>query len=477
MVYISSLKKNFLYNTAYQILIIITPLITTPYISRILGAEGLGRYSYALSIVTYFSMFALLGVNNYGNREIALIRDDKQKLSKSFCSIYAFQIICSICMMIIYILYISAFSDDSIMGWIMLINLLSCTIDINWFFFGLEEFKVTVTRNIVIKILIVIAIFVFIKEPTDVYNYALIYWVGHMVAQLYLVIILKKYVRIVKIGWKDILPHIKPNLILFIPVIAITLYKQMDKTMLGSFTNMSEVGFYEACEKVIVIPTALITSLGTVMLPRMSNMLANNEVEKSKQYINKSILIAMFLSTLICFGIMAVAKEFVPMFYGEGYEKCIILFQILLPSSIFIAFSNVVRTQFLIPNKYDHIFVESVVIGAITNLIINVVLIPRYASIGAAIGTLCAECIVWGYQCYKVRNELSIKSYLLNSCPYLMAGIIMYICLINFSIDSINVMVLLMMKIGAGVVIYILSFLVLHWLFKCLFRYTKDRNV
>lgn len=117
------------------------------------------------------------------------------------------------------------------------------------------------------------------------------------------------------------------------------------------------------------------------------------------------------------------------------------------------------------------------VIGAITNLIINVVLIPRYASIGAAIGTLCAECIVWGYQCYKVRNELSIKSYLLNSCPYLMAGVIMYICLINFSIDSINVMVLLMMKIGAGVVIYILSFLVLHWLFKCLFRYTKDRNV
>lgn len=473
MVCISNLKKNFLYNTAYQMLIIATPLITTPYISRVLGAEGLGRYSYALSVVTYFAMFALMGVNNYGNREIALVRDDKQKLSKTFCSIYAFQIVCSIIMIGIYAIYIYAFSNDRIMGCIMMINLLSCTMDINWFFFGLEKFKVTVTRNIIIKILLIIAIFVFIKEPTDVYKYALIYWIGHMIAQLYLVVILKRYVHIVKIRWKDIFPHIMPNLILFIPVVAMTLYKQMDKTMLGSFTNMSEVGFYEACEKVIVIPTALITSLGTVMLPRMSNMLANNEIDKSKKYISKSILIAMFFSTLICFGIMAVAKEFVPLFYGEGYEKCIILFQILLPSSIFIAFSNVIRTQYLIPNKQDHIFVVSVIMGAVMNLIINIALIPRYAAIGAAIGTLCAECAVWGYQCYAVRMKLNIKTYILNSVPYLMAGILMYLCLIKIDFNLVNTMILLIIKIGLGGVIYITSFLIIQVIFKIIFQYIR----
>lgn len=466
---ISSLKKNLLYNTLYQILTIAIPLVTTPYVSRVLGAEGLGRYSYAFSIVTYFMMFAMLGVNNYGNRSVAMVRDDANKLSKTFCSIYVFQLITSLIMIVIYVLYVITLYDDKCMGWIMLVYLFASAIDINWVFFGLEQFKITVIRNTVIKLLSVFAIFAFVKDTKDVYVYSLIYMIGSLLSQIYLWTIVKRYVKFSRVSFIDIVPHIKPNLILFIPVIAVSLYKVMDKIMLGSISTKSEVGFYEACEKVIAVPMGLVSSLGTVMMPRMSNLLANNEVERSKQYISKSILIAVFLSTSISFGIMAVAKEFVPIFYGEGYEKCISLFQLLLPSGIFIAFANVIRTQYLIPNQKDRVYVISVIMGAIINLIINIILIPRYASIGAAIGTLCAEAAVCAYQCYTVRKELNMKSYIVNSIPYLLAGILMYIVLINLTFSINSYLFILMLKVCIGCIVYVLLFLILNKLLK-LFR-------
>lgn len=473
---ISSLKKNLLYNTLYQILTIAIPLVTTPYVSRVLGAEGIGRYSYAFSIVTYFMMFAMLGVNNYGNRSIAMVRDDAKKLSKTFCSIYIFQLLTSLIMICIYVLYVLTYYDDKIIGWIMLLYLFATAIDINWFFFGLEQFKITVIRNTIIKVLTVVAIFVFVKDKTDVYIYACIYMIGSLLSQMYLWAMIKRYVKFDRVSLTDIIPHIKPNLILFIPVIAVSLYKVMDKIMLGSISTKSEVGFYEACEKVIAVPMGLVSSLGTVMMPRMTNLLANHEVERSKQYISKSILIAMFLSTSISFGIMAVAKEFVPIFYGEGYDKCITLFQWLLPSGIFIAFANVIRTQYLIPNQKDKVYVVSVVLGAVINLTINIILIPKYASIGAAIGTLCAEGVVCIYQCYAVRDELNMRSYLMNSIPYVLAGILMYVVIFNLTFSITSLFIILVIKISVGCLLYVVLFLVLNRVIKQCRKIVHYRN-
>ena len=343
---------------------------------------------------------------------------------------------------------------------------MSAGIDVNWFFFGLEKFKITVIRNAIIKLLSTAAIFLFVKKQTDVYVYAFIYVFGMFVSQFILICIIHKYVKLRKVGLKDIAAHIKPDLMLFVPVVAVSLYKIMDKIMLGSMVNETEVGYYEACEKIMVLPTSLITALGTVMLPRMSNLIANQEIEKSKQYISKSISFAMFLSTSLSFGIMSVAREFVPLFYGKGFEKCITLFQILLPSCIFIAFANVIRTQYLIPNEHDKISIVSVCLGAVTNLFINLLLIPKFQSIGAAIGTLFAECVVCLYQSFSVRKNLSITRYLQDSFPFFIAGIVMYVFLVQWTIELDMLLGILIIKVIAGALLYICIVAILKWIEK-----------
>ena len=435
-------------------LAIILPLITTPYISRVLGPDKIGQYSYTYSIAYYFVMFILLGLNNYGNRTIAMLKNDKKKLSKAFYGIYFMQLINGFFMIFIYCVYTLLFSNN-LMTWILLIYVVSGVLDINWFFFGMEQFKLTVVRNTIIKLITTLSIFIMVKNESDIYLYSLIMVGGMLLSQILLWPFVRKFVDFCRIEMKDIIRHIKPNLTLFIPVIAISLYKVMDKIMLGLMASMIEVGYYESSEKIIAIPMALITSLGTVMLPKMSNLIANNNEKESKKYFSNSIMLAMFLSTSLCFGVMGVSNEFVPIFYGYGYSKCIILFQILLPSCMFLAFANVVRTQYIIPRQLDSIYIKSVILGAIINLFINLLLIPVYQSIGAAIGTLCAEATVCIYQIIVVRNKLLIKQYLMDSSKFLLAGLIMYLILMNIPTFFSSIFVQLLFKVVLGAIVYL----------------------
>ncbi len=404
-----SLKQNLIYNLLYQLFIFMVPLITTPYLARILGKEMIGIYSYHYSVAYYFVLFGMLGLNNYGNREIAKIRDDDEKKNKTFWSIYGLQIITGVIFSLLFILYNIIFNSNDIMSWIMIIYVISVIFDINWFFWGLEEFKLTVIRNVLIKLFSVVLILLFVKDKTDIYLYGIIMTLSMLVSVLVLWPYLKGRVSFYKPTWIEIKKHIKPNLILFIPVIAVSIYKVMDKVMLGNLASFQEVGLYDYAEKIIAIPIACVNALGTVMLPRMSNLAGKNMCEKESNIVEKSLVVGLFLSSSMAFGLMAIADIFVPFFYGQGYEKCIILFYILLPSCMFLAVANVIRTQYLIPHCKDKIYVVSIVLGAIVNLIINILLIPNLKSIGAAIGTLIAEMTVCTYQLVCVRNSLSIK--------------------------------------------------------------------
>lgn len=450
-----SIKKNFLYNVFYNVLVLILPLITTPYISRIMGAGKVGIYSYAYSVASYFGMFILLGLNNYGNRTIAGVREDKKELSRTFWSIYTMQIMMSIIVLLVYIIYVLLIAEDKLMAWIQIIYLVSVALDINWLFFGLEQFKLTVTRNTIVKILNVLLIFIFVKSRNDIYIYALIMSIGPVISQLFLWFFLKEYIVFKKISVNDVSKHIKYNIILFIPVVAVSLYTIMDKIMLGMMSTMKEIGYYESAYKLIQIPVMAITSLGTVMLPRMSNLVANGKEEEAKQYIQKSLLVSVFLSSSISLGLSAISNEFVPLFYGLGFEKCKILIPLLIISSIFMSWANVIRTQYLIPNKKDKIYIISVFLGAGVNIVINTILITKIQSVGAAIGTLFAEFSVCAFQTYKVRNELNIKKYLKQSIPLLTSGIIMYIIVVNIPYMLSNI-VTIAVKVIIGVLIYII---------------------
>lgn len=446
--------KNFIYNTGYQILTILIPIITTPYLARIIGAEGIGKFSYANSIAYYFAMFIMLGLNNYGNRTIASVREDNKRLSRTFCEIYSMQLITGMGVLIVYIIFCYIFKRNDVIQWLMTIYIVSALFDINWFFFGLEQFRFTVARNVVIKLASTVCIFCFVNEKKDIYIYVLISLLSSLISNLVLWTVVFKYVDLIKVKICDSMKHIKPNLILFIPIVAVSLYKYMDKIMLGIMSNIEQVGYYEYSEKIIQVPIALVNSLGTVMLPKMSNIVANGQKNQEKKFLSASIIVAMFCSSSICFGLMGIAKEFVPIFYGTGFDECVTLFGILLPSCCFIAFANVIRTQYLIPHKKDEIYIKSVLLGAFVNFVLNFFLIGYFNSTGAAVATLAAEMVVCIYQCIKTKYDLNIREYLKNSIPFVISGIIMYIMLIGINIPDIGLIGRMFVKVIIGGIVY-----------------------
>ena len=365
------------------------------------------------------------------------------------------QFIASILVIAIYLIYAMFFAENSLMAFIQTIYIISVALDINWFFFGLEQFKLTVTRNTVIKIITVLSIFIFVKQPSDLYKYALIMVLGPLGSQLFLWTILRKYIKFVKVGVKDIIQHIKPNLILFIPVIAISLYTIMSKIILGNMSNMTEVGYFESANKITQIPAMAVTSLGTVMLPRVSNLVANGKNQESLKYLQKSLVLSVFLSTSMAFGLSAISKEFVPFFYGGGYEKCIIIIPILVISSIFMSWANVIRTQYLIPYKKDHIYIQSVFLGAFINILLNILLIPYFQSIGSSIATLCTEASVCIYQTIKVRDRVNIRLYVSQSFPFLVIALIMYFIVIYIPFIT-NFLITIIIKVIIGAAVYLI---------------------
>ena len=418
-----SLQKNFLYNVLYQILLVILPLITAPYISRTLGATAVGVYSYTYSVAYYFLLIAMLGIGNHGNRSIAAVRDDRKKLDKTFSSIYSLQVITFSIAILAYAIYLVLFvKDNRLIVLLQLIYVTSGLFDIGWLFFGLEQFKLTVARNTLIKISTVVLMFVFVHKPSDLWKYTLIMSAGTLFSQAYLWLYVKKYVSFEKCSVKEITSNIKPVLILFIPVLAYSIYKVMDKIMLGNMSSYDQVGFYNNAEKIINIPMGIITALGTVMLPRMSNIVANGDKKRVDDYIRISAKLVTLLSSAIAFGLMGVSSVLAPVFFGDEFIACGEIIRLLSVTVFFIAWANVIRTQYLIPNKRDSIYLTSTMVGAILNLIINWMLIPKYQANGAA---FVAEFSVMLVQMVAVKNELPMRKYIMSYSPILIIGLIM----------------------------------------------------
>ena len=421
-----SVKKNFIYNLSYQILIMILPLITTPYISRVIGADGIGIQSYTYSIANYFVLFAMLGVNNHGNRSIAMAKDNKKDLNKTFTSIYLIQAAMSTVMILCYIIDIMVFAKSyKIIFIIQLIYIIGALFDINWFFFGMENFKVTVIRNTIIKLISVMSIFIFIKSESDLYLYSIILALGTLISQLVLWKFIFRYVNFIKVKFDDIKEHIIPMLTLFIPAISISVYKIMDKIMLGSMSTVTEVGFFTNSERIISIPLGIITALGTVMLPKISNLISNGKNNKAKKYINLSLKFSMFISIGAMFGLIGVGKNIVPAFLGSKFNRCVDVVSLLSITLLFMSWANVVRTQILIPKKKDKVYIVSTVLGAIVNVILNTLLIKKFGAIGAAIGTIFAEATVSIYQTLMIRKELNVKKHLKSNIIFVISGMAM----------------------------------------------------
>lgn len=419
----NSVKNNFIYNVVYQLLLILLPLIVTPYISRVLGSEGIGTYAYTYTIANYFMLAAMLGVKNYGNRSIAAVREDDGLLSAAFWEIYGLQFWCSLAALAAYFGYVAVFEKNyQNVALIQGIYVFSCMLDISWFFFGMEKFRITVLRNIAVKLVSLACVFIFVKSKTDIWKYTLIMSCSALCSQGYLWFYIKRWVAWRRPRASGMRKHLKAELILFVPIIAVSLYKMMDKIMLEKMSTISQVGYYESAEKILNIPLGVITALGTVMLPRMSNMAAKGQTGESREYIYKSMLFAMFLSSGMMFGIAGISEELVLVFLGKEYASCVLLLRIMAPTVPFIAWANVIRTQYLIPNHEDRSYMISVILGAVVNLIMNIMLIPHLEAAGAAIGTVCAEISVCLCQTVMTRKKLEFLRYFKAAALYFVFG-------------------------------------------------------
>ncbi len=457
-----SLTKNYIYNLIYQILILVLPLITTPYISRVLGAESIGIYSYTYSILSYFLLFGALGVALYGQREIAYAGEDKVKRKKVFWEIQICRFLAAFIASVIYFVFFMREGEYSVYYRIWFLELVAIGLDISWFFQGIEEFKKTVTRNVLVRIVSVTLIFTLVKTPEDLIKYITIYAIADLVGNLSLWLYLPKYFKGIKVKNINAFTHLPAIILLFIPQIASQIYNILDKTMIGEIVlDKSEVGYYEQAQKVIRVLLTIVTSLGIVMIPRMASTFASGDREKVFEYMKKSFKFVFFLAFPIMFGIMSISKSFVPVFFGEGYEKVVILINVMAPTILLNGIANVIGTQYLLPTKKQKEYTIAITMGLVVNFILNYILINLYYSVGASIATIISEFIVVMVQFYIIRKDISIREVIKLSYNYILSGLVMLATCIFIYITLGASTQTMVIQIISGILVYVLILAIL----------------
>lgn len=458
MVKESRLKINFVYNIAYQILAIILPFITNPYLARVLGAANVGIFSKTHALSQYFLLFAMLGVNNYGNRAIARIHSDRKKMSKTFWEIYVFQVFMALVSILLYLCFCFYFTNDNKLIYIVqVLYVLGGLFDINWCCFGMENFKLPTIRSGILRTISVFCIFIFVKNRDDLWIYTLIVSCTHLFSGLVIWPFVLKYIDIVKPTFQGIKKHIIPNIFLFWPVIAVSIYNIMDRIMLGYMSVDEEVGFYSYAETIVTVPTTLILALDNVVMPRMSNLFAKEgKSEHVNDLMDTVMMFAMFMAAAMAFGIAGVSKVFAPWFYGKEYVRCGYFILLLSPVIIFKGWAGALRTQFIIPTGRDRIYVLSLTVGALFNLIVNALLIPKLNGVGAIVGTLVAEFLVCFIQFYCCRKDINLRVYILNGVSFCVIGLLMFFVVRELSRVCSSAVITMAVQVICGGMLYII---------------------
>lgn len=462
----SSLKKNIAYQSFYEILILILPFFTSPYIARVMGADYIGLFSYTYSIAYYFHLFGMLGIKFYGNRSIAKVRDSHTDTVRVYNEIFALHEIVSILSAIVYFVFCVFGAKYRTYAFLQGFLVLSSVFDVSWLFFGLERFKQTVTWSTVIKVVSVVLIFCLVKSKNDFPVYILIMTGGQFLNSLILFILSFKVIEYKMPRITELKKHIKPLLILFIPILALSLFKYMDKIMLGGLGEKKELGYYENAEKLINIPLSVVFAFGSVMLPRITNVVAQDNKASAEKYLRLTVKFLVGLSFAMAFGLAAVSTVFAPVFWGKGFVKSGELIALLAITIPFSTLASIIRNQDMIPNGHDMYYSVSIVLGAVVNLVVNYLLIPRYQSLGVTIGTIVAEIVVCCSELWFVRKSNAYYKYLLSTILFVPASLIMYI-LVTLLGKIIGIHIYTpIIQVAVGVLVFCLLIVPTFWVSK-----------
>lgn len=451
-----TLIKNYLYNAIYQIFILIVPFITMTYISRVIGPKGNGINAYTNTIVQYFVLFGSVGVSMYGNRQIAYVRNNQLKASEVFFEILIMRFVTislALLAFYVFIFFNNTYKSAYIMQSILIV---ASAFDISWFFAGVENFKVTVVRNTLIKIISLFCIFIFVKKPSDLDIYIFIIAFSQLVGNLSLFPYLKNYLIYIQLSRLHIWRHFVPSINLFIPQVATQVYLILNKNMLGQMVSVTAAGFYDYSDKIVKMILAVVTATGTVMLPRVANTFAKGNTKKVNDYLYLSFDFVTAISIPMAFGLAAIALKFVPLFLTFKFEEVANLIIIESLVIVLIAWSNAIGIQYLLATNQNKQFTISVTIGAFVNVILNIPLIIFYRTEGAMIATVISELSVTLYQLFIVRNQISLKKLFDSLWKYFLSGLIMFAIVFLLDHSLKNNWLMLILEVIIGVIVYIL---------------------
>ena len=450
--------KNYLYNAGYQILLLLAPVLTTPYVSRVLGANNNGINTYTNGWVTFFYLAGQLGISLYGNREIAYQRKNKYERSKTFWSIISLQILTSSIALIAYLLAVFLFSSAfKVYFLLQALWIVAYGIDVSWYFMGMEDFKKTVSRNTIVKLITIALIFILVRNQNDLAKYIFLLGFAQLAGSFTLWPYLRKSIQWVKINEWHPLKRFYPALLLFIPTITTQIYLVVNRIMLGRMAPQAAVSQFNFGDNIVKLVLAVVTATGTVMLPHIANKFASGDIKGIHESLYKSFDFVTAVSVPMMFGLMAIAYKFAPWFLGNEYGPTggVIFWE--APAILMIAWSNVTGTQYLLPIHREHEFTISVTIGAVVNIIANLFLISVYGANGAAIATVISEVTVTFVQIHFIKGTIRRRLLFKSIWKYLLSGLFMYIVILRIdSIMNMNILNLIVQVI-LGIVIYLVA--------------------
>ena len=450
--------KNFLYNTMFTVLNLLFPIITLPYVSRIIGAEGIGKVNFSNSIVNYFLIIASLGIPLYGVREIAKVRKDRKKLSQAFSEIFIVNFLSTILCIVSYYLMVSNlvyFSKEKLLFLTVGINLFLNIFNLDWFYQGLEEYKYITIRSVIIKSISIIILFIFVRTREDYIKYALINIIAISGNNLINMVNIRRFTSFTLKGL-NIKKRIRPILVLLSIQVSVNIYINLGTTMCGILADEVSVGYYSNAVKINKIIVTVVTSISTILLPRLSFYIENNEVDRFNEIVSNVFKIIIFAGIPASIGMLFVSENIVNIMFGAEFMPAIKTMQILSPLIPILAIGNLFGTQVLMPIGEEKKLLASVVAGSIVNFTLNMILIPIYRENGAALATVTAELIVMIIQVRYALKFVKVKIEKKDLSAIIFSNLVMIICLVIIKLYIKGVFLNLIVSVLSAGIIYLL---------------------
>lgn len=462
----NSIKKNFLLNLLNTVTGLLFPLITFPYASRILMADGIGQVQFFQSIIEYISLCTALGIPLYAVREIARIRDNEKLRNRTTAEILLLHAILTLAGYVtVFILAktVAKIEVDAPLFFLLSTTLFFNAIGVAWFYQAIEDFKYITLRSLFVRIVSLIALFIFVRTKQDLFYYAVILVVGTVGNSVFNFIRLRKYIKLNRDEFKhlNIWKHLIPALRIFVLNLIISIYVNLDSVMLGFLKNEESVGYYAAATRLTKAILGIVSSLGAVLLPRFSNMITNGQNNEFRLLANKAVSFTIALSLPMSVGLIFMAAPIIHIFCGNGFEPSILTLQLVAPIILFVGLSGIIGLQILYPQGMEKYVILSTMSGACVNFVINVLMIPQYGQYGAAIGTSIAEFIVVFIMILLGKKHLPIRFMSKQNIQYIIGSIIIIILLTLLLIFSLNEITYLLIGLLFSISMYYLYLLIM----------------